>query len=80
MLVRRTHGETQALIDVITKNYKEIKIINLEDEKKLKALEIIKKKKVGQYQNEYNGKWYFTCANDYGLTKEENELLKEVLL
>lgn len=41
ILYGRTHGHTQALIDTICKNYKEIKITNLEDEKKLKALEII---------------------------------------
>lgn len=38
----RTHGHTQALIDTICKNYKEVKVTNLEDEKQLKALETIR--------------------------------------
>lgn len=41
MLCGRTHGYTQALIDTICKNYKEVKVTNLVDEKKLKALKII---------------------------------------
>ena len=55
------------------------KLLSKEIEKN-RALEIIKKRKVGQYQDEKTGKWYFTCANGYGLTKEEDEFLKEVLL
>ena len=35
-------GRTQAIIDTICKNYKEVKITNLIDEKKVKAFEIIK--------------------------------------
>lgn len=42
MFCRSTHGSKQALIDMICKNHKEVKITCLEDEKKLKALEIIK--------------------------------------
>ena len=42
MLYGRTHGQTQELIDIICKNHKEVKITNLEDEEKLKALEILK--------------------------------------
>lgn len=63
ILYGRTHGHTQALIDTICKNYKEVKITNLEDEKKLKALEIIKEKNVWFWVfrrthnvNEYNEK------------------------
>ena len=41
-LYGRTHGHTQALIDTICKNYKEVKITNLEDKKKLKALVVLK--------------------------------------
>lgn len=83
----RTHGHTQALIDTICKNYKEVKITNLEDEKKLKALEIIKEKNVWFWVfrrthnvNEYNEKvalYYPECDE---LTQEEYDILKEVLL
>lgn len=41
VLVVGTHGHAQALIDKMN-NYKDIKIANLEDENKVKALEIIK--------------------------------------
>ena len=41
ILYGRTHGQTQALIDTICKNYKEVKITNLDDEKKLKALGLL---------------------------------------
>lgn len=83
ILYGRTHANTQALIDTICKNYKEVKIINLEDEKKLKALEIIKAKRVNL---EYlkcceNYKQYKTiCSYWNEITQEEFELLKGVLL
>jgi hypothetical protein len=84
ILCRRTHESSQALIDTICKNYKEVKVTNLEDEKKLKALEIVKEKKVDVQMlidrknlNEYN--W---CVHEQSraLTQEEYDLLKEVLL
>ena len=86
----RTHGHTQALIDMVFKNYKEVKITNLEDEKKLKALKIIKEKKVDVFGlicciqlNEYTALETYNmkenCHNCF-LTQEEFDLLKEVLL
>ena len=91
ILYGRTHGYTKALIDTICKNYKEVKITNLEDEKKLKAFEVIKNKKVNIHS------WYYNNCNkipyeiykqsimvktisDELLTQEEFDLLKEVLL
>ena len=87
VLVGRTNGQTQALIDKISKNYKEIKITNLEDEKKLKALEIIKEKEVDIYgiknsENVYDYNSGIENENNFEnklLTKEEYDLLKEVL-
>ena len=91
ILYGRTHGHTQALIDTICKNYKEVKITNLEDEKKLKALEIIKefirigfitisfkeKQNFGEDETAY---YVFVNGNQYRCkTKEEYDLLKEVL-
>ena len=84
VLVGRTNGHTKALIDTISKNYKEIKITSLEDEKEIKAFEIIKKKNVSTIGLKYHS----TCENynndllkgEYPLTKEEYDLLKEVLL
>ena len=83
ILYGRTHGYTQALIDTIRKNYKEVKITNLEDEKKLKALEIIKNKNVSicwlkacKDRAEYND----LVDKEEQLTKEEYDVLKEVLL
>lgn len=95
ILYGRTHGHTQALIDTICKNYKEVKITNLEDEKKLKALEIIKEKtltindlywlKNGDYR-EYrkNLETLYSGVEEEHLqkilkTQEEFDLLKEVL-
>lgn len=46
VLVGRDRGYTKAIIDMISKNYKEIKITNIVDENKVKALEIIKDKRV----------------------------------
>ncbi len=86
----RTHGHTQALIDMVFKNFKEVKITNLEDETKLKALEIIKEKRVDvdylitcieqsinplQFYNEYIKEF-----NGIELTQEEYDLLREKLL
>lgn len=84
VLVGRTQGHTKALIDTISKNYKEIKITSLEDEKEIKAFEIIKKKNVSTIGLKYHS----TCENynndllkgEYPLTQEEFDLLKEVLL
>ena len=84
MLYGSTHGHTKKLIDIICKNYKEVKITNLEDEKKLKVLEIIKEKKVdcllitiSQTVMDYND----MCEEDnVNLTQEEYDLLKEVML
>ena len=89
MLYGKTHEKTQALIDTICKNYKEVKITNLEDEKKLKALEIIIDKQVdirifissailGNHEepDAYN---FIVSDVKRHLTKEEFDLLKEVL-
>ena len=46
VIMGRTQGNTQAFIDTISKNYKEIKITNLVDEKKLKAFKIIVEKEI----------------------------------
>lgn len=74
----RTHGRAQAIIDMICKNYKEVKIINLEDEKKLKALEIIKEQT--QYFIDFveNTRTIFIdCA--LKCDTKQFDLLKEVL-
>lgn len=82
VLVVGTHGHAQALIDKLN-NYKDIKIANIEDGNKLKALEIIKNKDVNpidirccdtieQYNVKENG--------NVPLIQEEFDLLKEVLL
>ena len=80
ILYGRTHEKSQALIDTICANYKVVRIVNLEDEKKLKALEEIKKVK-GLIEEEdfceYNGKYYFFAGE---VDKETYDLLKEVLL
>lgn len=96
VLVVRTHGTTQKIIDKICKHYKEVKITNLEDGKKLKALEIIKKYKVNVYEFmnecieselpylEYveTETWDYIQNGDIGkpMECEEYELLKEVCL
>ncbi len=83
ILCVRTHGYTQALIDTICKNYKEVKITNLEDEKKLKALEIISQnfKLVGNClhaKNKYaESGWVFVKELE---DEEEHNAWKEVLL
>ncbi len=83
ILYGRTHGYTQSLIDYVCKNYKEVKITNLDDEKKLKAFEIIKDKKIDMgllnetpNVEEYNN-W---CSDEAQLIPEEFDLLKEKLL
>lgn len=86
-LCGRTNGHTKALIDYICKNYKEVKITNLEDEKKTKAFEIIKEKIVDIYgiKNsidvyDYNaGIEYEDNFENRLLTQAEYELLKEIL-
>lgn len=90
MLYGRTHGHTQVLIDTICKNYKEVKITNLEDEKKLKALEIIKKYPRCSLQryigfNEMIKEGYELTQehlfnNDMPCSVEEYKLVVEVLL
>lgn len=78
VLVGRTSGHTKALIDVISKNYKEIKITNLEDEKKLKALEIIEPYCiVAKYPDDT---YELAFCRKICIEKEEYDLLKEVLL
>lgn len=87
ILCRRTQGGTQSIIDYICKNYKEVKITNLEDEKKLKALEIIKEKRVNiftfyeccSWHNPSNYNDSLGCPVNCELTQEEYDLLKEVL-
>ena len=85
ILYGRTHGHTQALIDTICKNYKEVKITNLEDENKVNALEIIKKKEVNvaallELDNlqQYNN-YCDMVGGCKKLTQEEYDLLKKVL-
>ena len=90
VLYGRTHEHTQALIDYICKNYKEVKITNIEDEKKLKALEIITSisKQTTHFRliqrNMGNDKFNYYLAIDnceYRLKdKEEFALLEEVLI
>ena len=84
----RTHGNTQSIIDYICKHYKEVKITNLEDEEKLKALEIIKEKLVNvdllmrcDYLDVYNMQMrvYSPIHKFQELTQKEYDLLKEVL-
>ena len=80
--------QVQELIDTICKNYKEVKITNLEDEKKLKALEIIKENELLSVFQDSNGKCYVIFTGKYGfenktaveIPQEEFDLLKEILL
>lgn len=87
ILYGRTHGHTQSIIDTICKNYKEVKITNLEDEKKLKALEVIKELLNDLFDeivfcddnceilfNDEDGLW-----KSITLPKDKYNLLKEVL-
>lgn len=83
ILYGRAQGYTQKLIDYICKNYKEVKITNLEDEKKVKASEIIKRKGIDinalrRANNcaEYNS----TAKSCIGYTQEDYDLLIEVML
>ena len=46
VLVGRTNGYTQAVIDTICKNHKEVKITYLDDQKKIKAFEIVNNKDI----------------------------------
>lgn len=87
MFCRSTHGSKQALIDMICKNHKEVKITCLEDEKKLKALEIIiaKPRTLFLVQTCENYDIYLALAQDIALIEDiyspkEFDLLKEVLL
>lgn len=96
ILYGRTNGQTKALIDMISKNYKAIKITNLDDQNELKALEIIKKKRVdvawlylcfgfvedstNEEECDYYNDGYTAYRNSQSLTYEEFNLLKKVLL
>lgn len=88
ILYRKTHAKSKAIIDTICKNYKEVKITNLVDEKKLKALEIIIKHSLIiddllSCLEEEHAYWDYHWQFEYSrqdLTREEYELLKEVLL
>lgn len=93
VLMGRTNGHTQALIDKICKNYKEVKITNLEDENKLKAFEIVDEKNVciatlkdSNSLEEYNDVICYHKVRSMSLTKplfleqSEFDLLNEVLL
>ena len=96
VILGRTHGQTKSMIDYVCQNWKEVKITNLDDEKKLKAFEIIKKKNITPYEDVLQNGGYEDylmfrnlCKQDLEeneilasklLTKEEYELLKEVLL
>lgn len=73
-----SRGMENAIVKEISK-HKEIKITNLADQKKLKAFEIIKKKdiKVAQYGDYYLIDKHTNLLGQ--LTKEEYELLKEIL-
>ena len=88
ILYGRTHGNTQALIDTVCKNYKEVKITNLEDEEKVKAFEIIKKKRVDLeflFEEWEEENWEFAFENynmnhEIELTQEEYDSLKKVMV
>lgn len=78
-----TQGQAQKVIDELSK-HKEVVITNLSDQKKLKALEIIKEKKVNvglllrcATVERYNKG---ICYEPRHLIQEEFDLLKEVLL
>ena len=89
ILCGRKSRKTQAIIDMICKNYKEVAITNLEDDKRLKAFEIIKKQKVIVYKlftcfekgglERYNNYLYVLNLPECYLTQEQFDLLKEVL-
>lgn len=81
ILCGRTHGYTQALIDTICKNYKEVKITNLEDEKKLKALEIIKDIcKLKVFKNKYGQCFMTGTYIAFAISQETYDILKKALL
>ena len=90
LLCARTSGKEQMLIDKICKNYKEVTVTNLESNKKFIAFGIIKEKRVDVHMLfwcfEKGGlKRYnrfldaFFESSKYHLTKEQFDLLKEVL-
>ncbi len=85
------YGKTQALIDAICKAHKEVKVITIIDEKKIRAFDIIKKKRVNvlelctcaNYETylAFFNKWnWYGEYDEYILTQEEYDLLREVLL
>ena len=88
ILYRSTHGSSQALIDTICKNYKEVKITNLEDENKLKALEIFKEMFSFDFALRFSDNQAMLMiinkkTEEYWelpISKEKQDLLKEVLL
>lgn len=89
ILCARTSGKQKMLIDMICKNYKEVRVSTLESDKKFIAFDIIKEKRV--YTNvlfycferdgleSYNNFLDRSCLSRYRLTKEEYDLLKEAL-
>ena len=90
ILCGRKSRKTQAIIDMICKNYKEVAITNLEDDKRLKAFGIIKEKRVDVHMlfwcfekgglERYNRFLdAFFESSKHRLTKEQFDLLKEVL-
>lgn len=83
VLVGRTNGQTQKIIDTICKHYKEIRISNLEDKEKIKALEIIKNnfeisKPVGI--DIRNNKVAFGLVQKKDTTIQEYDLVKRMFI
>lgn len=85
----RTQGQAQKVIDELSK-HKEVVITNLSDQKKLKALEIIKTKKIDvglfytilEDNNQKNKKWSYNFwqEKENKITQKEFDSVKEVLL
>lgn len=85
----RTQGQAQKVIDELSK-HKEVVITNLSDQKKLKALEIIKMKKIDvglfytilEDDNQKDKKWSYNFwqEKENKINQNEFEILKEVLL
>ena len=91
ILCARTSGKQQMLIDMICKNYKDVRVSTLESDKKFIAFGIIKEKRVDVHMlfccfekgglERYNKVLdEFLTSPKYHLTKDQFDLLKEVLL
>lgn len=90
VIFTRTHQQKEMFIDEICKSYKEIKVSSLEDEKKLKALEIIKEKNIdvgaikecvsAYAYNDFKELTETAIVKREKMTQEEYEIVKEVLL